>query len=46
MKKQIVCLILALLTLSGGLPVFAAPAEEPERREETFLEYEGAAAQG
>lgn len=46
MKKRIVCLILALLTLSGGLPVFAAPAEQPECMEETFLEYEGAAAEG
>lgn len=46
MKKQIICLFLALLTLSGGLPVFAASVEGPERREEPFLEYEGAAAEG
>ena len=46
MKKQIICLFLALLTLSGGLPVFAASVEGPERREETFLEYEGAAMEG
>ncbi len=46
MKKQIICLVLALLALRGGLPVFAAPAEGLERREETFLEYESAAAEG
>ena len=28
MKKQIICLVLALLALRGGLPVFAAPAIE------------------
>ena len=46
MKKQIICLVLALLALRGGLPVFAAPAEGLERREEIFLEYESAASAG
>lgn len=46
MKKQIICLVLALLALRGGLPVFASPAEGPERREEIFLEYESAASAG
>lgn len=46
MQKRIVCLVLALLVLSGGLPVLASPAEGPERREEIFLEYESAASAG